>query len=65
MSKNNKRLKALSPKDAVENIDAILAVNGVDGVFIGPYDMSGSYGIIGQTAHPVIKEACLKVFVSV
>lgn len=45
-------------KAAVENIDAILAVDGVDGVFIGPYDMSGSYGVIGQTSHPVITEAC-------
>jgi len=46
--------------EAVENIDEILQVDGVDGVFIGPYDMSGSYGIIGQT-DPLIKEACLKV----
>ena len=38
-------------KQAVENIDEILAVDGVDGVFIGPYDMSGSYGVIGQTSH--------------
>jgi 2-keto-3-deoxy-L-rhamnonate aldolase RhmA len=51
----------IESKKAVENIDAILGVNGVDGVFIGPYDMSGSYGIAGQTGSPVIKEACLKV----
>jgi 2-keto-3-deoxy-L-rhamnonate aldolase RhmA len=42
---------------AVENIDAILAVDGIDGVYIGPYDMSGSYGITGQTSHPKIIEA--------
>ncbi len=42
---------------AVENIDAILAVDGIDGVYIGPYDMSGSYGITGQTSHPKIMEA--------
>jgi 2-keto-3-deoxy-L-rhamnonate aldolase RhmA len=42
---------------AVENIDAILAVDGIDGVYIGPYDMSGSYGVIGQLSHPKIIEA--------
>ena len=51
----------IESKQAVENIDEMLAVDGVDGVFIGPYDMSGSYGLIGQTSHPVIKAACAKV----
>ena len=48
-------------REAVENIDAILDVDGVDGVFIGPYDLSGSYGIVGQTGDPVIRKACQKV----
>jgi 2-keto-3-deoxy-L-rhamnonate aldolase RhmA len=47
----------IESREAVHNIDAILAVEGVDGVFIGPYDMSGSYGVIGQVDHPEIKEA--------
>ncbi len=51
----------IESKEAVENIDAILEVEGVDGVFIGPYDMSGSYGIVGQTGSPIIVEACAKV----
>ena len=51
----------IESKEAVDNIDEILKVNGVDGVFIGPYDMSGSYGIIGQTENPIIKNACIKV----
>jgi len=51
----------IESKEAVENIDAILAVDGVDGVFIGPYDMSGSYGIPGQTSDPIIKNACTRV----
>ncbi len=46
---------------AVANIDAILDVEGVDGVFIGPYDLSGSYGIPGQTADPVVVQACARV----
>lgn len=41
----------------VRNIDEILSVEGVDGIFIGPYDMSGSYGVPGQTQHPHLKKA--------
>ena len=44
-------------KEAVENIDEILSVEGVDGIFIGSYDMSGSYRISGQTDHPIMKKA--------
>jgi len=39
-------------KDAIRNIDPILEVPGVDGVFIGPLDLSGSMGITGQLGHP-------------
>ncbi len=48
-------------KAAVENIDEILDVPGVDGVFIGPYDLSGSYGIPGKTGDPIVTEALQKV----
>jgi len=51
----------IESKAAVENIDAILAVEGVDGVLIGPYDMSGSYGIPGQTGAPDVLDACRQV----
>lgn len=42
---------------AVEAIDEILSVDGLDGVFIGPYDLSGSYGIPGQTGHHSVRTA--------
>lgn len=51
----------IESKQAVECIDEILEVEGVDGVFIGPYDMSGSYGCVGRTDEPVVVEACAKV----
>lgn len=51
----------IETKEAVENIDEILSVEGIDGVFIGPYDLSGSYGIVGQVNHDIIKEAKVKV----
>ena len=38
-----------------------MKVDGVDGCLIGPYDLSGSYGIPGQTDAPVVTEACAKV----
>jgi 2-keto-3-deoxy-L-rhamnonate aldolase RhmA len=51
----------IESKEAVENIDDILAVDGIDGVFIGPYDMSGSYGVLGQISHPMMVEAFERV----
>lgn len=44
-------------REAVSAIDEILAVDGIDGVFIGPYDLSGSYGVPGEVGHPDVVEA--------
>lgn len=46
---------------AVENIAEILAVPGVDLVFIGMFDLSGSMGLLCQTSHPKVEEAAQKV----
>lgn len=46
---------------AVENIDRLLAFDQVDGVMVGPYDISGSLGVPGQTTHPLVIEASRKV----
>lgn len=51
----------IESKEGVEKIEEILQVEGVDGVFIGPYDLSGSYGIVGDTSNPIIVSACEKV----
>lgn len=47
--------------EAVENIEDILAVNGVAGIFIGPYDLSISMGIPCQFDHPRFAAAVKKV----
>ncbi len=47
--------------DAVKNIDEILSVKGIDGTFIGPYDLSMSMGIPGELDHPDIQAAKHKV----
>ena len=43
--------------DAIGHLDAILDVDGVDGLFIGPLDLSGSMGITGQMEHPKMVDA--------
>ena len=43
--------------EAVENIEKLLEFEEVDGVMIGPYDMSGSLGVPGQTSHPKVIDA--------
>lgn len=39
------------------NLDAILEVDGVDGVFFGAADLAASYGYLGQSTHPDIVAA--------
>ncbi|ABD57052.1 HpcH/HpaI aldolase family protein [Jannaschia sp. CCS1] len=38
--------------EAMEQLEAIATTPGVDGVFIGPADLSASMGLRGQTSHP-------------
>lgn len=40
--------------EALENLDAMLAVDGVDGVFIGPADLAASLGYPGEPGHPKV-----------
>jgi 2-dehydro-3-deoxyglucarate aldolase len=47
--------------EGVENIDRLLAHEGVDGAMVGPYDLSGSLGIPGQIDHPRVAEAGRRV----
>src|SRR5690606_16481294 len=42
---------------AMQNIDAIAATRGVDGVFIGPADLSASMGLRGNAGHPDVQAA--------
>ena len=46
---------------AVEAIDRIVAVDGVDAVFVGPYDLSGSMGRLGEVEHPEVLAAIARV----
>ncbi|MFO1351704.1 MAG: aldolase/citrate lyase family protein [Gammaproteobacteria bacterium] len=42
---------------ALANLEAICKVDGVDGVFIGPGDLSASMGYLGEPAHPQVNAA--------
>jgi 2-dehydro-3-deoxyglucarate aldolase len=46
---------------AVENIDAIVRVPGVDAVLLGPYDLSASLGKMGQVDDPQVVDAIGRV----
>ena len=41
----------------MENLESILDVEGIDAVFIGPYDLSASLGVSGQFDHPDVQRA--------
>lgn len=45
---------------AVENLEEIAAVEGVDGLFVGPSDLAASMGLIGKQGDPRVEEAVLK-----
>ena len=54
--------------EGVENIEEIIRVPGVDGIFIGPYDLSGSMGKLGKVRDDdvlseidKVSDACKKV----
>lgn len=47
--------------NAVRNLEEILSFEGVDGLIIGPYDLSSSLGIPGQFDHPSMKECLDKI----
>ncbi len=47
--------------DAVNNMEAIVQVPGLDGVLVGPYDLSASLGHLGEVTHPEVVSAIERV----
>src|SRR5689334_21227397 len=47
-------LMHVETQQALDNLDAICAVDGVDGVFVGPADLHASLGYPGETANPKV-----------
>jgi 2-dehydro-3-deoxyglucarate aldolase len=47
--------------DAVNNMEAIVQVPGLDAVLVGPYDLSASLGRLGEVTHPDVVSAIERV----
>ncbi len=45
----------------IDNLDEILEVEGIDVIFIGPYDLSQSLGLVGQIDHPLVEQKMLEI----
>ena len=52
---------AIETPEAVANIDDIASVEGVDGIFIGPFDLSISMGMPGDFENPQFKAALERI----
>jgi len=50
-------LVQVESKRALEQLEAIASVDGVDGVFIGPADLAASFGQLGNPGHPEVQAA--------
>lgn len=60
LAKANERvclLVQVETEEGLRNLDEIAAVEGVDGVFIGPSDLSAAMGHLGQPGHPDVQAA--------
>lgn len=48
------RIVQIEHVEAVRNLEEILDVPGIDGVVVGPNDLSASIGLLGQYRHPEV-----------
>jgi 4-hydroxy-2-oxoheptanedioate aldolase len=58
-------LVQLETRVALGNLEAIAAIEGIDGLFIGPSDLAADLGHLGNAAHPdvqaAIADACTRI----
>lgn len=60
----NQRLAVVAlieDESGLEDIDQIVGVEGIDAIFIGPWDLAGSIGSLGDTESPVVQDAIDKI----
>jgi 4-hydroxy-2-oxoheptanedioate aldolase len=50
-------LVQIESRVALQNIEAIAAVEGIDGLFIGPSDLAAAFGHVGESSHPEVRAA--------
>ncbi|WP_420348143.1 HpcH/HpaI aldolase family protein [Pelagibius sp.] len=51
----------IETREAMGNLEAIAAIEGIDMLFIGPYDLSGAVGRLGETDGPEVLAAIAKI----
>jgi 2-dehydro-3-deoxyglucarate aldolase/4-hydroxy-2-oxoheptanedioate aldolase len=52
---------AVETAEAVQNLPDILAVEGLDGIFIGPMDLASSMGYLGDASQPAVQETIASI----
>jgi 4-hydroxy-2-oxoheptanedioate aldolase len=55
-NENNLVVVQVEGVEGVDRIDDILSVEGIDVIFLGPYDLSQSTGVPGQVNHPAVED---------
>ena len=60
-NKNNIIIAQIESAKAIDSIDSIVAVTGLDGILLGPNDFTQQIGFFGQYDHPIIGEAIKKM----
>ena len=60
---NNERfvVAQIEDREAVECMEDLISVDGIDVFFLGPADLSHSYGVPGQFDHPLVQDAIDKL----
>ena len=48
-------------RQVLDDLDGILSIEGLDILFIGPYDLSQSLGVPGQVSHPDVVRAIMEI----
>lgn len=51
----------IETREALDEIDAIVKVPGLDSVVVGPWDLSGSLGMLGKVDHPTVVSAMERI----
>lgn len=52
----------IESRAGLDHLDAICAVEGVDGIFIGPSDLAAALGHLGNPGHPEVQAAIREIF---
>lgn len=54
----------IETKAGFHNLNEILRDDRIDGILVGPYDLSGSLGVMGQVSSPIVQDAIKEILSS-